>query len=57
MGLLRDDLSYIGSDPRTGKHIVNEQLYPESRGWKVHEFDTEQSAREFIDKTPEKETP
>ncbi len=42
------DCEYAGFDAALKKYIVREQLYPESRGWIEHAFDTEAQAREFI---------
>ncbi len=42
------DCSYIGYDEHTKKYHIHEQLYPESRGFIVHEFDSEEEAMEWI---------
>lgn len=40
----KEDCTYIGLDTLTGKYIIREQLFPESRGWLEHTFDTEEEA-------------
>lgn len=46
------DCEYAGVDAR-GRHVVREQLYPESRGWVEHYFESEDAARRWIaDLTP-----
>lgn len=40
---------YIGPTACGKKYIVNEQLYPESRGSFDHTFDTEEGARGFVE--------
>ncbi len=42
------DCEYVGYCEKTNKFIVHEQLYPESRGFIVHEFDTEEEALEAV---------
>ena len=37
-----------GLDNFMAKHIVTEQLYPESRGWVEHEFESEEDAMEWL---------
>ncbi len=44
-----DDCEYMGLNTRTGQHIVQEQLYPESRGWKEHGFATREEALRWIE--------
>lgn len=43
------DCEYLGQDPKTLKHVVREQLYPEARGWVEHEFETEAAARSWVE--------
>ncbi len=40
-------LDYVGYNPHSNKYEVNEWLYPESRGFVVHEFDDKLEAMEF----------
>jgi hypothetical protein len=42
-----EDLEYIGFDQLRGDWVVNEQLYPESRGWLVHGFKIQADAERF----------
>lgn len=42
------DCEYAGYDAALKKFIVREQLYPESRGWIEHPFDTEDEARAWM---------
>lgn len=43
------DCKYIGIEPKSGKHIVKEQLYPEARGWLEHEFGSEREALKWLE--------
>lgn len=43
------DCEYAGYDKASGKFHVHEQLYPESRGFIVHEFDSEEAARAWLE--------
>lgn len=56
-GLKRSDLCtpYLEPDPRYGTKVwcVDESLYPESRGYLQHRFETEKEAIDFIEGTPE----
>ena len=42
------DCEYVGFDKVSGKFHVYEQLYPESRGYAVHEFETEEAALDWL---------
>lgn len=44
------DCEYIGYDALSGKYHIHEQLYPEGRGFLVHEFDSEKDAMEWLEK-------
>lgn len=46
------DCKYLGFDPASGHYIVQEQLYPEARGWLEHEFPTAEKALAWLDKLP-----
>jgi hypothetical protein len=42
------DCEYAGFDEASGKFQVHEQLYPESRGFIVHEFESEADALAWL---------
>jgi hypothetical protein len=44
------DCEYKGFDEKKQKFIIHEQLYPESRGYLVHEFGTEKEMIEWMKK-------
>jgi hypothetical protein len=43
------DCAFIGQDKHSGRFVVREQLYPEARGWKEHEFESEAEAKEWLE--------
>lgn len=45
----RFDFTCIGLDPSTNTYHVHEQLYPEARGFLVHEFASEAEANAWIE--------
>lgn len=46
------DLEYVGYDESAGCYHVHEQLYPETRGFIVHEFPTEVEALSWMQSQP-----
>jgi len=46
------DCKYLGLDPESGHYIVQEQLYPEARGWLEHEFPTAEKALAWLNSLP-----
>lgn len=50
--ILYYDCEYLGKDPHTGKFVVKEQLYPEARGWREHEFESEAEALAWLESLP-----
>jgi hypothetical protein len=43
------DCVYAGYDEAAGAYHVHEQLYPEARGFIVHEFKSEQDAKAWLE--------
>jgi hypothetical protein len=42
------DCTFVGYDKASGKYHIHEQLYPEARGFLVHEFNHEKEAIEWL---------
>ncbi len=45
-----DEFSEISFDKIKNKYFFNEQLYPESRGWICHEYNSYEEAQLFREK-------